>query len=63
MISGLMTKVGCDVTVFVPMELVAVVATTMYLPSSEIVGVKVDEVAPEILLQVVTSVGSSQTFH
>jgi hypothetical protein len=45
------------------MVFVAVVATTMYLPSSEIVGVKLAEVAPEILVQVVTSAGSSQTFH
>jgi hypothetical protein len=45
------------------MEFVAVVATTMYFPSSEIVGVKLDEVAPEIMVQVVGSAGSSQTFH
>jgi hypothetical protein len=63
MISGLMTKVGRDVTGFLPMVFVAVVTTTMYLPSSAIVGVKLAAVAPEIVVQLVKSAGSSQTFH
>jgi hypothetical protein len=62
-ISGLITSVGCDVAELLPTVLVAVVVTTMYLPSSETVGVKVAEVAPDILVQLVGSLGSSQTFH
>lgn len=63
MISGLITSVGCEVTVLLPTLLVAVVVTTMYLPSCETVGVNEADVAPEILVQVVGSAGSSQTFH
>ena len=62
-ISGLITSVGCDVAELLPTVLVAVVVTTMYLPSSETVGLKVAEVAPDILVQLVGSLGSSQTFH
>jgi hypothetical protein len=63
MISGLITRVGCDVAELLRTLFVAVVVTTMYFPSSETVGTKEAEVAPEIFVQFVTSLGSSQTFH
>jgi hypothetical protein len=37
-ISGLITKVGSEVSAFVPTLFDAVTKTTTYLPSSEIVG-------------------------
>jgi hypothetical protein len=50
-ISGSITSVGLEVSVVTPTELVAVATTIMYFPSSEIVGTKVEDVAPEILVQ------------
>ena len=63
-ISGLITRVGIEVSVTgSPTPLLAVAATTMNLPSSEIVDVYVEDVAPEIFVQVVGSFATSQTFH
>jgi hypothetical protein len=63
-ISGLITRVGLEISVRgLPTPLVAVASTTMYLPSSELVGTYVADVAPEISVQELRSAGSVQTFH
>ena len=62
-ISGLITRVGFDVSGNDPIRLVAVASTIMNRPSSERVGVKVADVAPEISVHVPRSAGSVQLFH
>ena len=57
------TPVASESLVMAPMELVAVTATRMYLSTSLDVSVYVALVAPEILVQVVSSAGSVQRFH
>ena len=62
-ISGLITRVGSEVSGSTPALFVAVARTRMYLSRWEIVGTNVAEVAPEIFVQLAKSVSSSQTFH
>jgi hypothetical protein len=59
----LITKVGFEVSGKDPIRLVAVASTIMNWSSSESVGVKVADVAPEISVHEPRSAGSVQLFH
>ena len=61
--AAVIIAVASESLVIAPIEFVAVTATRMYLSTSPLANVYVALVAPEILVQVVSSSGSAQRFH
>ena len=63
MTASLITRVGVESIVKKSTIFVAVTVTRMNWFTSELVGTYVADVAPEIIVQVATSVGLVQDFH